>query len=188
MPDDLVIETEHLLLRKPTLEDKDEVLAMVNELNICGDEYPFEGASKLDMLLEQPYEDWLERCKDDETIENIKPNYSNASNYLLVDDNNHVYGYISVRHDISKGNLINIGGNIGYVIRPSERRKGYGAKQLNLALEKAKELGLSKVLITCRENNIGSIKTIQRCNGIEDTPADSKYPGIKELRFWIYLN
>ena len=62
------------------------------------------------------------------------------------------------RHNL-KGELINIGGNIGYAIRPSERRKGYATIQLQLLLEKAKELGLEKVLVTCRDNNVGSRTT-----------------------------
>ena len=41
----------NLYLKEPTIEDKYEVLQMCKELSECGDEYPFEGAGRLDELL-----------------------------------------------------------------------------------------------------------------------------------------
>lgn len=175
-----------LYLKEPTIDDKYEVLQMCKELSECNDEYPFEGAGKLDKLLSKSYEEWLNDCEADKTVEERNPDWANATNYLLVDENNHVYGISQIRHSL-KGQLINIGGNIGYAIRPTERRKGYGTIQLQLLLEKAKVLGLNKVLVTCRENNIGSKKTIENCLGEQDTSAPSKHPNIMELRYWINI-
>lgn len=174
----------NLFLREPTIDDKSEVLEMCKELSECGDEYPFEGAGRLDKLLNKTYEEWLKDCEADKTIEAINPDWSNGTNYLLVDENNHVYGFSQIRHSL-KGELINIGGNIGYVIRPTERRKGFATIQLQLLLEKAEELGLDKVLVTCRDNNIGSKKTIEKCLGQQDKSVPSRYPNIMELRYWI---
>lgn len=50
--------------------------------------------------------------------------------------------------------------HIGYSVRPSERMKGYAAKQLRLGLIKAKEAGLKTVRLICRDINTGSIRTI----------------------------
>ena len=108
---------------------------------------------------------WIAR---QEEIESINPNWSNATNYLLVDENNHIYGCSQFRHHIL-GELVNVGGNFAYAIRPSERGKGYGTIQLKLLIEKAKEFGLEKVLVTCRENNIGSKKTMEKFIGEADT-------------------
>ena len=152
----------NLFLREPTLEDKEEVLKMCKELDECGDEYPFEGAGRLEKLLSKPYEEWLVDCESDKTVETLNPSWSNGTNYLLVDENNHVYGF-----------------------SPSERRKGYATIQLQLLLEKAEELGLEKVLVTCRDNNIGSRKTIEKCLGEQDKSVPSRYPNIMELRYWI---
>ena len=174
----------NLFLREPTIEDKEEVIQMCKELNECGDEYPFEGAGRLEKLLNKSYEEWLADCEADKTVETINPAWSNGTNYLLVDENNHVYGYSQLRHSL-KSELINIGGNIGYAIRPTERRKGYATIQLQLLLEKAEELGLEKVLVTCRDNNIGSRKTIEKCLGEQDKSVPSRYPNIMELRYWI---
>lgn len=44
-------------------------------------------------------------------------------------DNDKPIGYGKLRHRLND-NLLEIGGHIGYVIRPSERRKGYGKRLL----------------------------------------------------------
>ena len=160
----------NLFLREPALEDKEEVLKMCKELDECGDEYPFEGVGRLEKLLSKPYEEWLVDCESDKTVETLNPTWSNGTNYLLVDDNNHVYGFSQLRHSL-KGELINIGGNIGYAIRPSERRKGYATIQLQLLLEKAEEKKKKK--------------TIEKCLGEQDKSVPSRYPNIMELRYWI---
>jgi predicted acetyltransferase len=58
------------------------------------------------------------------------------------------------------------GGNIGYDVSPSYRKKGIGTEILRLTLLKAKDIGLSKVLITCDDDNVGSIKVIENNNGV----------------------
>lgn len=86
------------------------------------------------------------------------------------------------------GKLINVGGNFAYAIRPSERGKGYGTIQLKLLIEKAKEIGLEKVLVTCRKNNIGSKKTMEKFIVDADTLVPSIHGGIMEYRYWININ
>lgn len=81
-----------------------------------------------------------------------------------------------------------IGGHIGYDIRPSQRKKGYGKAILRLVLPLAKELGINKVLITCDVTNIASKKIIKANGGdLEDTIPDSN--GLPDKhRFWISIN
>ena len=56
--------------------------------------------------------------------------------------------------------------HIGYSIRPSERRKGYGTAQLKLLLLKAKEHGLESVRIVCADTNTASNRTVLACGGV----------------------
>jgi len=83
--------------------------------------------------------------------------------------------------------LRNIGGHIGFNIRPSERRRGYGTAILALTLEKAKELRLKRVLVTCDDNNVASAKIIEKNGGIlEDKYWNDELEQPKR-RYWIEL-
>ena len=80
-----------------------------------------------------------------------------------------------------------IGGHLGADIRKSERKKGFGALILKLTLEKAGELGLGKVLITCDKNNIASAKTIEKCGGVFEKEIVREETGTIFLHYWIEL-
>ena len=81
------------------------------------------------------------------------------STFWLI-DNNVVVGVVRVRHQ-----EIKYAGHIGYDISPYYRNKGYGTEILNLALEKAKEIGIKEAIITCNINNVASKKIIEKNNG-----------------------
>lgn len=79
------------------------------------------------------------------------------------------------------------GGHIGYVIRPSKRRCGYGTMLLRLGLEKARERGLERALLTCNATNIGSRKIIEANGGQFENAVDVAGQVDKTLRYWINL-
>lgn len=56
---------------------------------------------------------------------------------------------------------------------------------LKLSLEKAKALGLEKILVTCRDDNIGSIKVIESNGGIYKNDYCDKTLGKVFKRYWI---
>lgn len=87
-----------------------------------------------------------------------------STRYWLYADDNPV-GFCDLRHFLTPA-LENAGGNIGYSIRPCERGKGYGKKMLELLLEKARERGMDKVLITTLSNNNASIATAKANGGV----------------------
>lgn len=107
---------------------------------------------------------------------------------LWLVDGNKFLGKIAIRHNINTKKLKLISGHVGYEIAPSERKKGYGTKQLQLALPFAEKLGLKKLLISCNEDNIGSQKIIEHCSGkFEKKIFDSEEKNYK-LRYWIQIN
>lgn len=71
------------------------------------------------------------------------------------------------------------GGHIGYTIRPSERRKGYGTVILRELLREARNKAIHEALVTCDEGNLASRKIIERNGGeLEDITEG-------ECRYWI---
>jgi predicted acetyltransferase len=95
-------------------------------------------------------------------------------------------GRISIRHDLTPG-LARIGGHIGYDVRPSFRKKGIASEMLRLALPHAKSFGIQKALLTCDENNAGSIKVIEKNGGVLEGKLDMGEGHPRKLRYWINL-
>lgn len=69
-----------------------------------------------------------------------------------------------MRHRLTEA-LRRYAGHIGYGVRASEQGKGYGTLMLKLALERARELGIKQVLITCDDDNMASARVIEK-NGL----------------------
>lgn len=97
-----------------------------------------------------------------------------------------VLGVAKLRHMLTP-TLEDIGGHIGYSIRPSERGKGYGTLILALTLERARELGLSRVLLTCDTDNTRSARVIMRNGGVLTSEGYSPLRGARVSRYWIAL-
>lgn len=93
-------------------------------------------------------------------------------------------GHLSLRHELNNY-LVRIGGHIGYQIRPSKRRMGYGKEILRLGLQKARAIGLRRVLVTCDETNIGSKKIIEANGGQLENAIFIEGEPIRKLRYWI---
>lgn len=116
---------------------------------------------------------------------NVDKQYASQSSYFVVDENDRLIGGASIRHYLTVDGY-NFGGHIGYGVRPSERRKGYGTEILQLALKEAKKLKIYKVLLVALETNILSNKVIQKCGGIlENKVKDSDNSIIN--RYWINI-
>jgi len=128
------------------------------------------------------YENWLEKIK--KAVTAAEPGFATGEVYLAVVENK-IVGTIAIRHTLNE-TLLNTGGHIGYGVRPSERRKGYAAKMLSLALEKCRKLGIEKVLVTCDKNNIGSAKTIIKNGGVMENEFVEENGNITQ-RYWINL-
>lgn len=117
---------------------------------------------------------------------NINKQYASQSSYFAVDNKNRLIGGVSIRHYLTIDGY-NYGGHIGYGVRPSERRKGYGTEMLKMALEETKELKIYKVLLTALETNIASNKVIQNCGGILENKVND-YDNDVINRYWISIS
>lgn len=95
-------------------------------------------------------------------------------------------GVSRVRHRLTP-DLEDEGGHVGYDIRPSERRKGYGKLILRLTLAEARKLGLRRALLTCDADNLASAKVIEGNGGRLQDRAVSKRSGKLISRYWIEL-
>ncbi len=109
----------------------------------------------------------------------------NADFWLI--DNNEFIGRLSLRYKLNEY-LLQLGGTIGYEIRPSKRCQGYGKEILRLGLQEAKKAGLQRALVTCNEDNLGSKKVIEHNGGQLENAIPMEEAGIKKLRYWVELS
>lgn len=146
-------------------------------------EFHREGRKKYRDAKNFDYDAFVKKMRDYEKGRNMPKGYVSSSYYWLVDDKEFL-GETTIRHKLTK-DLLKFGGHIGYGIRPTKRKRGYGIKILALGLKKAKKLGIRKALVTCDDNNIGSWKIIEANGGILQNKI--KYKGRLIRRYWIKI-
>ncbi len=94
-------------------------------------------------------------------------------------------GRVSVRYALT-ARLLRAGGHIGYEVRPRHRGRGLGHHALALGIEHFQAKGLSRFLLTCRDDNVGSIRIIEAAGGVlEDVTPHPTIPGAMNRRYWI---
>jgi len=125
----------------------------------------------------------IKMLKDRSQGKNLHKGKVPSTEFWLIDKNKYI-GSIDIRHKLSPALKIR-GGHIGYAIRPSAWGKGYGNHLLRLGLKKARTLNLKKVLITCDDHNIPSLKIIEKNGG--KLKEKAKVEGILIRRYWISL-
>ena len=172
-------------LIEPTMEYERQIFAYRKEFLDNGDS--MDGTGEL-RRFSNPQE-WIEYsncCKNPLTVPQGKVC---ATQYIFLrEEDQKIVGMIDIRHYFNDY-LEKFGGNIGYSVAPSERRKGYATQMLKLALLKCRQLGLDKVLITCIKGNEGSRRTIINNGGeYESTVYDSKEEKAYIERYWINLS
>ena len=172
---------DKIILVKPDLSYADEIIKYKEES--LAESPIINGSAGLDRF--SSIEDWLEELKKRSSEDTVPKGLVPSSTYLAVrEKDNYIVGMIDIRHYLNEY-LTQVGGNIGYGVRKTERNKGYAKQMLKLALEKCKELKIKKVLITCDEDNIASEKVILSANAkLEDI---RNVDGENKKRFWIDL-
>ena len=164
---------EKFYLERPSFERKDEIIEYINEFVEYNSE--INGTGGLDKIIEgYTFEQALARClsMEDENYAK-KINRCQSKTFLLIRENdNRIVGTINVRWNLTEA-MKRFGGNIGYGIRPTERRKGYNKINLYLGMQEAQKLGLDRVMLDCDVNNLGSDRTLKALGGVlERTEVD----------------
>ncbi len=169
----------------PSVEYKASYIAAVKELQ---EDHSFplmeRTYDKLSITeLEKNFGDYVEKKKSESRGENLPEGWVPATTYWLVNNGEYI-GHVSIRHQLT-AKLEQLGGHIGYTIRPSARGRGYGSKILELALPKMKGLGIERILVTCDATNTASRKIIEKNGGVLENQVPNPETGIDKLRFWI---
>jgi predicted acetyltransferase len=87
-------------------------------------------------------------------------------------------GRLAIRHRLTP-RLLELGGHIGYDVKPSARRRGHATAMLAAARPVARALGIDPALVTCDQANLASRRVIEANGGVLEDQRGS------ELRFWL---
>ncbi len=172
-----IINSSNACLIEPNKEMVAEFLAMAEE-------YKAAGSDRYKSALEN-FPAYLEQVSNYARGVKLNTDCVPASEFWLVDGGK-IVARSKLRHRLNRA-LEHEGGHIGYDVRPSERRKGYGTLILELTLEKAGELGLDKVLLTCDTDNVASAKIIEKNGGKLVGEVISEKSGKQISRYWIEI-
>ena len=127
---------------------------------------------------------YLEVLEERERGVNLPPNHV-PSTFLFAFKGERLIGRVSIRHMLNDL-LLRVGGHIGYVVVPEFRRQGHATAILRLALQFAHDkLGHDRVLVTCDDDDIGSIKTIENNGGLLEDIVSGPDLDKPKRRYWI---
>ena len=154
-------------------------LPMINEIG--PEDGGFQGVAE--PLTLETFPTFVAELEDVAAGKQLPEGWVPMNTYWLVRGGTHPVGISRLRHRLTE-NLFKHGGHIGYWIRPSERGKGYGTHLLAMTCQKAREIGIDHILVTCYRNNKGSIRIIEKNGGILDLSLSPDSQN-EELHYWI---
>ena len=141
-------------------------------------------------VLDFPTDDFgtfLENLSNCSAGKALPGNFVPHTTYWLVDENDAVVAVSNLRHRLTDSLRVE-GGHVGYGVRPSARRCGYGARILAETLKKAKEHGIDRALLTCAKTNSGSAKIIVKNGGVLDSEEFIPTRDAVVQRYWILID
>lgn len=131
-----------------------------------------------------PFAAYLQCLRDQQRGISLPPRHV-PSTLLFAFSGPRIVGRVSIRHELNPW-LEQFGGHIGYAVVPEFRRHGIGSALLARALAYARaHLLLRRVLVTCDDDNIGSIRVIERNGGVLENRVDDPETGKQKRRYWI---
>ena len=125
------------------------------------------GEKLIPFPLTYPHDDFEElvaTLEDNSRGDGIPPEFVPHSTFWLL-DGGEIVAVSNLRHSLTPA-LKQRGGHVGYSVRPSCRRKGYGSLVLRLTLQEARKLGIRTALVTCAKDNVGSAMVIRANGGV----------------------
>ncbi len=134
-----------------------------------------------------------------------EPGMSHATHLQKLDDQKHkskipanrvpstmLYGFLgdritgrfNIRHELNEF-LLNRGGHVGYAVSPRFRKQGIATEMFRQGMVFCQSLGLSRILITCLDQNRASWLTIEKFGGALENRISDPETGDFVRRYWL---
>ena len=144
------------------------------------------GSGSLDRYLkESTYDQWLAKIFSYIDIANVPAGKIPGLTYFFVrEEDDSIVGMINIRLALNEF-LRNEAGHIGYCIRPTERRKGYGTQLLRAGVTVCRRVDIKEIIVSCDKSNLGSAGVIRNCGGVLEAELYSETFGEVIQRYVI---
>lgn len=117
----------------------------------------------LDLAPDEPFEQWLQRCRADEMGD--VPEGRVPALFRVAEVEGQLLGRVSVRLVLNDW-LAKYGGHVGYGVLPHHRRKGVATALLGEALSILHAHDVEQALIVCDDDNEASARVAQAFGGV----------------------
>jgi predicted acetyltransferase len=166
-----------LRLRPPRLDD--ETAFRAAHRTMAAEGFTF----GLDFQPGMPWRTYLSTLEDQRAGVNL-PTGRVPGTFLVAEVAGEIVGRTSIRHALNDF-LKREGGHIGYGVLPQHRRRGFATEMLRQSLVIARANGVDRVLVTCDDDNIGSIAVIEAAGGRLDSVIRPARQAPLIRRYWI---
>jgi predicted acetyltransferase len=166
-------------LRLRPLSMADEAQVRPAHLELEQDGFAF----LLDVTDGEPWPAYLQRVDNVRRGVDLPTGWVRAT-FLVAEVQGQVVGRVSIRHELNDF-LAEVGGHIGYAVRPAFRRRGHATDILRQALLVAWAVGVERALVTCDDDNTGSARVIESCGGVLDSVVPGRDGSTPKRRYWI---
>ena len=167
-----------VVLRLPALDEREEFL---RAHRATSPEVPYFLHHYREGMTLRRYLDVLADYRDGVNL----PRDHVPSTFLLAFVDDRIVGRTSIRHRLNE-HLMRVGGHIGYAVVPEFRRLGYATEILRQSVVIARDqLGVTRTLLTCDDDNVGSIRTIEKNGGVLESVVSGSDLDKPKRRYWI---
>ena len=161
------------------LEHERELQAFVNEFAASGED-------QIPAFLPDPewsFEETVAGFAKQSRGEGLPEGWVPGTTRFLVHEGR-IIGLFNLRHRLTEF-LHRFGGHVGYSVRPSERRNGYGTILLEAAKDLARDMKIERLLVTCDPQNVASVGVIKKCGGVFEDRFYYEPLEHDVCRYWI---
>ncbi|HEY1388470.1 MAG TPA: GNAT family N-acetyltransferase [Ktedonobacterales bacterium] len=157
-------------------------LDMVDEFEAAGEGYGWNDVG----LARRDFAAFVNDLRNESLGIGLPPDIVPQTTYLLIDREGRALGEIRFRPHLTPP-FEGHNGHIGYNVRRSQRGNGYATRMLALVLEKARALGLERVMLPVRDDNLTSVRVIVKNGGVLERIGAKLSSGEVVSIYWIAL-
>lgn len=160
----------NLKIKKLTPDDGEDIYNMLLEMPadengflnpVCGKSY-------------EEYKEWLVKAYNGSLQEGIVDGWKVPETMFWLYEDDKPVGFGKIRHFLTD-RLLENGGNIGYSIRPCERKRGLGTSFVGELIEESRKIGVERLLFTIKNYNTPSIKVALANGGLIEKVTDERH-------------